>query len=43
MLVDDTGAIKAGYRKRFLLVLGDMGETAVFEKGAQITQTAGSP
>jgi hypothetical protein len=43
MLVDDTDAIKAGYQKRFLPGLGDMGETAVFEKGAQIIHTAGSP
>jgi apolipoprotein N-acyltransferase len=43
MLFDDTGAIKADYQKRFLLGLGDMGETAVFEKGAEIIQTADSP
>jgi len=43
MLFDDTGAIQADYQKRFLLGLGDMGETAVFEKGAEIIQTADSP
>jgi apolipoprotein N-acyltransferase len=43
MLFDDTGALKADYQKRFLLGLGDMGETGVFEKGAEIIQTANSP
>ncbi|WP_343080564.1 nitrilase-related carbon-nitrogen hydrolase [Ostreiculturibacter nitratireducens] len=43
MLFDDTGAIRADYQKRFLLGLGDMGETAVFEKGAEVIQTADSP
>ena len=43
MLFDDTGAIRADYQKRFLLGLGDMGETAVFVKGAEVVQTADSP
>ena len=43
MLFDDTGAVRADYQKRFLLGLGDMGETAVFEKGAEVIQTADSP
>ena len=43
MLFDDEGRIMADYQKRFLLGLGDMGETAVFEKGAEIIQTADSP
>jgi apolipoprotein N-acyltransferase len=43
MLFDDQGAIQADYQKRFLLGLGDMGETAVFEKGAEVIQTADSP
>jgi apolipoprotein N-acyltransferase len=43
MLFDDTGAIKADYQKRFLLGLGNMGETGVFEKGAEVIQTADSP
>jgi len=43
MLFDDEGRIMADYQKRFLLGMGDMGETAVFEKGAEIIQTADSP
>jgi apolipoprotein N-acyltransferase len=43
MLIDDTGTVRADYQKRFLLGLGDMGETAVFEKGAEVIQTADSP
>jgi apolipoprotein N-acyltransferase len=43
MLIDDTGAVRADYQKRFLLGIGDMGETAVFEKGAEVIQTASSP
>lgn len=43
MLFDDTGAKKVDYQKRFLLGLGDMGETAVFTKGAEIIQYADSP
>jgi len=43
MLFDESGAIKADYQKRFLLGIGDMGETAVFKKGAEIIQTADSP
>lgn len=43
LLIDDTGAIRADYQKRFLLGIGDLGETAVFEKGAEIIQTADSP
>jgi apolipoprotein N-acyltransferase len=43
MLFDESGAVRADYQKRFLLGLGDMGETAVFEKGAETIQTADSP
>jgi len=43
MVIDDTGAIKADYQKRFLLGFGDMGEAAVFVKGAEVIQTADSP
>ena len=43
LLIDDTGAVKADYQKRFLLGFGDFGENAVFEKGAEIIQTADSP
>ena len=43
LLIDDTGAVRADYQKRFLLGFGDFGENAVFKKGAEIIQTAGSP
>lgn len=43
MLFDDTGTIRADYRKRFLLGLGDMGENSVFMKGAEVIQTSDSP
>ena len=43
LLIDDTGAVQADYQKRFLLGFGDFGENAVFEKGAEIIQTADSP
>jgi apolipoprotein N-acyltransferase len=43
LLIDDSGAVQADYQKRFLLGFGDFGENAVFEKGAEIIQTADSP
>ncbi|MDQ2089013.1 carbon-nitrogen hydrolase family protein [Marimonas arenosa] len=43
LLIDDTGAVRADYQKRFLLGFGDFGENAVFKKGAEIIQTADSP
>jgi apolipoprotein N-acyltransferase len=43
LLIDDTGEIRIDYQKRFLLGLGNMGETAVFEKGAEIIQWADTP
>lgn len=43
LLFDDQGTIQIDYQKRFLLGLGDMGETGVFEKGAEIIQTADTP
>ena len=43
ILLDDTGAVRADYQKRFLLGIGDLGETAVFEKGAEVIQTVDSP
>ncbi|PFG62259.1 apolipoprotein N-acyltransferase [Thioclava sp. ES.031] len=43
MLFDDTGNIRVDYQKRFLLGLGDMGETGVFVKGPEVIQTADSP
>lgn len=43
LLIDDTGAVRVDYQKRFLLGFGDLGETAVFEKGAEVVQTADSP
>lgn len=43
LLIDDTGEVQADYQKRFLLGFGDFGENAVFEKGAEIIQTADSP
>jgi apolipoprotein N-acyltransferase len=43
LLIDDTGEVRADYQKRFLLGFGDFGENAVFEKGAEIIQTADSP
>jgi apolipoprotein N-acyltransferase len=43
LLIDGTGEIRIDYQKRFLLGLGDMGETAVFEKGAEVIQWADTP
>lgn len=43
LVIDDIGKIVADYQKRFLLGFGDFGENAVFEKGAEIIQTADSP
>lgn len=43
LILDDIGAIQADCHKRFLLVLGDMGQTAVIEKGAEMILMTGSP
>ena len=43
LLVDDTGAIRIDYQKRYLLGFREFGEPAVFEYGAEIIQTTDSP
>jgi apolipoprotein N-acyltransferase len=43
LLYSDTGELVIDYQKRFLLGLGDMGETAVFQRGAEVVQYADTP
>ncbi len=39
LLIDETGAVRADYTKRYLLGFGDLGETGVFVKGPEVIQT----
>lgn len=39
LLIDESGAVRADYTKRYLLGFGDLGETGVFVKGPEIIQT----
>ena len=43
LLIDNQGDVKIDYSKRYLLGLGDFGETGVFNKGAEIIQAADTP
>jgi len=43
LLISDEGAVLIHYAKRYLLGLGDFGETGVFKKGPEIIQTADTP
>ncbi|HKI98520.1 MAG TPA: nitrilase-related carbon-nitrogen hydrolase [bacterium] len=43
LLVDDTGAVRIDYQKRYLLGFREFGEPAVFAYGAEVIQTTDSP
>jgi len=43
LLIDNDGNILVDYTKRYLLGIGDIGETRVFHKGAEIIQTVETP
>jgi apolipoprotein N-acyltransferase len=43
LLVDDQGEILLDYAKKYLLGIGDIGETAVFKKGPEIIQSVDTP
>lgn len=43
LVMDDTGAVRLEYRKRYLLGFREFGEPAVFEYGAEVIQTTDSP
>ncbi len=43
MLVDDQGKILMEYAKRYLVGLGDMGETLVFRKGVEVLPYSDTP
>jgi apolipoprotein N-acyltransferase len=43
VLIDDSGSILIDYAKRYLLGMGDVGETKVFRKGPEILQFADTP
>lgn len=43
LLINNQGQIVIDYAKRYLLGLGDHGETGVFKKGPEIIQTADTP
>lgn len=43
LLISPEGAVLIHYAKRYLLGFGEVGETRVFKKGAEIIQTANTP
>lgn len=43
LLISPEGAVLIHYAKRYLMGLGELGETGVFEKGKEIIQTADTP
>jgi len=43
LLIDDKGDILLDYAKKYLLGIGDIGETAVFKKGPEIIQSVDTP
>jgi apolipoprotein N-acyltransferase len=43
LFIDNTGEIRLDYAKRYLLGLGQFGETSVFKKGAEIIQSTDTP
>ncbi|HPQ45416.1 MAG TPA: nitrilase-related carbon-nitrogen hydrolase [Syntrophales bacterium] len=43
LLINPEGTILIDYAKRYLLGIGDLGETGVFKKGPEIIQTARTP
>jgi apolipoprotein N-acyltransferase len=43
LLIDDQGNTLLTYDKKYLLGIGDIGETAVFNKGPEIIQTVDTP
>jgi len=43
LLIDNDGETVVDYSKKYLLGIGDLGETAVFKKGPEIIQSADTP
>lgn len=43
LIMDNKGQVKIDYTKRYLLGFGEIGETAVFKKGAESIQTVDTP
>jgi apolipoprotein N-acyltransferase len=43
LLINNQGEIEIDYTKRYLLGLGEHGETSVFKKGPEVIQTADTP
>jgi apolipoprotein N-acyltransferase len=43
LLINNQGEIEIDYTKRYLLGLGEHGETGVFKKGPEVIQTAATP
>lgn len=43
VLISDQGELGVDYRKRYLLGLGDSGETLIYSKGPEVIQTVDSP
>lgn len=43
LLINNQGEIEIDYAKRYLLGLGEHGETGVFKKGVEVIQTAATP
>jgi len=43
LLIDDNGNILLGYAKKYLVGIGDIGETRVFKKGPEIIQSVDTP
>jgi apolipoprotein N-acyltransferase len=43
LLIDDQGNILLDYAKRYLFGMGDVGETGVFRKGAEVIQSVQTP
>jgi apolipoprotein N-acyltransferase len=43
VLISDDGEVGVDYRKRYLLGFGDIGESVIYNKGAEIIQSVDSP
>lgn len=43
LLIDNNGEILLDYTKRYLLGIGDLGETGVYKKGSEIIQSVDTP
>jgi apolipoprotein N-acyltransferase len=43
VLINNKGEIEIDYRKRYLKGLGDVGESAIYNKGPEVIQTADTP